>query len=123
LSLLRVLLWLSLGLLRVLLWLSLLRVLLWLGRLLRVLLWLSLGLLRVLLWLLLGMLLCWLLLGFCLFLLRESGNNGSEGQEQDCCSEMCKYFHLYCLNYRLGAGAEIRCILLTTREAAPLRTV
>src|SRR5271166_4257197 len=75
--------------------------------LLRMLLLLRLG---VLLWLCLSMLLLLRLgrflqllllwLGFLLSVLCERRNNGSERQKQDCCSETCKCFHWYCLNYK-----------------------
>src|SRR5271157_672307 len=48
--------------------------------------------------LLLAMLLLWP--GFLLFVLCERRNNGSERQKKDCCSESCKCFHWYCLNYK-----------------------
>src|SRR5271166_5390007 len=44
------------------------------------------------------LLLLWL--GFLLSVLCERRNNGSERQKQDCCSETCKCFHWYCLNYK-----------------------
>src|SRR5208283_4762681 len=85
-------------------------------------------LLLSLLWLLLcmlllrrlGMLLLLLLLwpGFLLFVLCEGRNNSSQGQKQDGCSESCKCFHWYCLNYRLGVRATNSCILLTATGCA-----
>jgi hypothetical protein len=88
-------------LLRVLLLLRLLLVLLRLGMLLR-------RLLSVLLWLFL----------FFLFLLCERRSHRCERHKQNCRSESCKYFHWNCLNYRLGAGAANRCILLTASGCA-----
>jgi hypothetical protein len=99
--------------------LGLLLFLLLLGMLLGLLLFLLLlgmllGLLLFLL--LLGVLLGLLLsrLGLLLSLLCQSRNNGSEGQEQDCCSESCKCFHWNYLNSSVGAEAANSCILLTT---------
>jgi len=64
-----------------------------------VLLWLCLSMLLLLrLGRFLLLLLLWL--GFLLSVLCERRNNGSERQKQDCCSETCKCFHWYCLNYK-----------------------
>jgi hypothetical protein len=101
--------------------------LLWLSMFLRVVLARLLGLLLFLLALLLGLLwlfllvlwlsvLLWLLLfllGFVLLLLGECRTDGSERQEQDCCTEGCICLHWYSLSCRLGAGATNSCILLT----------
>ena len=76
------------------------------------LLWLCLSMLLLLrLSMFLLLLLLWL--GFLLSVLCEGRNNGSERQKQDCCSETCKCFHWYCLNYRVGVRATNSCILLT----------
>ena len=95
-------------LLRVLLLLRLLLVLLRLGMLL---LWLGMLLRRLL------SVLLWLFLFF-LFLLCERRSHRCERHKQNCRSESCKYFHWNCLNYRLGAGAANRCILLTASGCA-----
>jgi hypothetical protein len=64
---------------------------------LSMLLWLCLSMLLLRLGMFLLLLLLWL--GFLLSVLCEGRNNGSERQKQDCCSEICKCFHSYCLTY------------------------
>src|SRR5271165_284235 len=100
-------------LLGLLLWLLLLLLILRLGMLLRLCLSMLLLLLRLgmLLWLCclsmllrlrlrMFLLLLLLGLGLLLFVLCECRNKGSERQKQNCCSETCKCFHWYCLNYK-----------------------
>jgi hypothetical protein len=54
-----------------------------------------------------------------LFVLCERGNNGSERQKQECCSESGQCFHCYNLKYRLGEREANSCVVLTAFLLAP----